>query len=168
MTYNSCILLLLLIGGISTGLPIHFWCSSKARESIMHLQTNNCSKSDVLPSPVLMPYVGINLTEWENKTLQQKHAEVLEAFQQFDVLIQNETSLQCLKRLKNYVAIVKDAPVQKDNVTFTLHPRQTTRGETVGDVLKQYETLIKGKLNYFAQDLQLADRQNIRHKGSIQ
>ncbi|XP_078812675.1 uncharacterized protein LOC144996833 isoform X2 [Oryzias latipes] len=167
MAYSSCILLLLrlLIGGISTNLPqVHarpnnFWCNSVARKNMSVAEKVECNKTDVLPSPVLMPSVELNLNEWENKTLQQKQAEILEALQLFDLVINNETSLQCMRtlRIKNYMIIVKKAPIQKDNLTPPHHPQKTKEGKTIGEVLDQYKTLIKKKLNLFAQDLQLSN-----------
>uniref|UniRef100_A0A3Q1GBM9 Thrombopoietin-like n=1 Tax=Acanthochromis polyacanthus TaxID=80966 RepID=A0A3Q1GBM9_9TELE len=129
MAYSR--LLLLLIGVISTHLPevharpIDFWCKNDSRKKMIEMiaEWADCVTSDTLPSPVQLPCVGFRMTEWTNKTLQQKRAEVLGALQVFEGGVQSvmsQVTLPCqtslLEKLKNsirnYLAIVKTLPIQ--------------------------------------------------------
>ncbi|XP_049432936.1 thrombopoietin isoform X2 [Epinephelus fuscoguttatus] len=133
MAYSR--LLLLLIGVISCHLPEiqarpnNFWCSPQARKTMerktegLRKDMATCVGENMLPSPVQLPCVSINTTEWANKTLRQKHAEVVEALQVFQGGVQgakDQTTSGCLMSLleklehliKNYLVIVSSVQIQ--------------------------------------------------------
>ncbi|XP_075330212.1 thrombopoietin-like [Odontesthes bonariensis] len=173
MAYSR--LLLLLIGVVSTNLPeVHtkptdFWCNFNARKKIMDKIDNkaqaDCVGSDVLPSPVQLPCEGMNIAEWKNKTLQQKHAEVLEALQVFQHGVQrvrNQTSLDCQASLLEglersitfHVNIVSKVHVQNDDFTSSHPPAEKCHNKTSHrEVVTIYKQLLRGKLFRLATDL---------------
>ncbi|KAM6932969.1 uncharacterized protein FYW49_001364 [Xenentodon cancila] len=173
MAYSR-LLLLLLIEALSTYLPevnarpIDFWCNKKDRlriEEMIHEMDKTDCRLDVLHSPVQLPCVEINTEEWANKTFQQKHAEVLEAFQVFEDGVQhirNQSSLQCqtsfLDELQhsitNYVNIVSEVHIQNDDQPSSYPLGQICDSKTsLHGVLKVYKRLLRGKLTRFAVDL---------------
>ncbi|XP_078023489.1 uncharacterized protein LOC144462773 isoform X3 [Epinephelus lanceolatus] len=109
--------------------PTDFWCNPQARKT-MERKTEGlrkdmaaCVGENTLPSPVQLPCVSINTTEWANKTLRQKHAEVVEALQVFQDGVQgakDQTTSGCLTSLleklehhiTNYLAIVSSVQIQ--------------------------------------------------------
>lgn len=125
-----------------------------------------CVGENMLPSPVQLPCVSINTTEWANKTLRQKHAEVVEALQVFQGGVQgakDQTTSGCLTSLleklehhiTNYLAIVSSVQIQDDTVTPSQSAAQNcSSSSSTNEVLKQYENLLQGKLERFATDLQ--------------
>ncbi|XP_078023488.1 uncharacterized protein LOC144462773 isoform X2 [Epinephelus lanceolatus] len=170
-------LLLLLIGVISCHLPevqarpTDFWCNPQARKT-MERKTEGlrkdmaaCVGENTLPSPVQLPCVSINTTEWANKTLRQKHAEVVEALQVFQDGVQgakDQTTSGCLTSLleklehhiTNYLAIVSSVQIQDDTVTPSQSAAQNcSSSSSTNEVLKQYENLLQGKLERFVADL---------------
>lgn len=171
-------LLLLLIGVISSHLPdvqakpITFWCNSESRKHMENKieQTEKdmagCVGSDTLPSPVQLPFVGVQPAEWANKTLQQKCAEVVGALRMLQDGVQratNQTSSQCqtsllgdLERsIRNHLAIINSLQIQNDTAT-PAQPAETilSSSSSLKDVLTRFRSLLKGKLNRLANDLQ--------------
>uniref|UniRef100_A0AAQ4P6Y5 Uncharacterized protein n=1 Tax=Gasterosteus aculeatus aculeatus TaxID=481459 RepID=A0AAQ4P6Y5_GASAC len=122
--------LLLLIGGICSvqAGPTDFWCNRQVRKTmekeIVALCTQvACVGADTLDSPVQLPCVMLHASEWENKTLQQKSAEVVEALRVFwdgVRVAKNQSTSECqtslLEKLErhmaNYVAIVSRLQMQ--------------------------------------------------------
>ncbi|KAM9733189.1 thrombopoietin-like isoform 1-T1 [Menidia menidia] len=167
MACSRC--LLLLIGVISIYLPeahtraVDFWCNVHVRQKMLERIDSRAGGgcSDVLPSPVQLPCVGINVAEWRNKTLQQKHAEVLEALQLFQHGVQhvrNQTSLKCLERLErsitDHVNIVSNVLVQNDDLIYPHQPAEMCPNKTSpSEVVTAYKRLLNGKLNRLAMDL---------------
>ncbi|XP_034557334.1 uncharacterized protein LOC117825544 [Notolabrus celidotus] len=173
----SGLLLLLLIGVISCHLPgvqarpIDFWCNREARKHMgkavegLKKEMADCVGSHMLPSPLQLPCVWVQPAEWANKTLQQKRAEVLGAFQVFRDGVHgaaNQTTLQCqtslLERLghhvTNYVGLVSSLQIQNDMGTSSQPAAQNCPPErSLKKVLEQYGRLLKGKLERFAVDL---------------
>lgn len=178
-SYLLCVppgLLLLLIGAISfhlpkvQGRPTDFWCNSNVRkdmvERLVELKKEmaHCVGSDKLSSPIQLPCVWIRVAEWANKTLQQKHAEVVGALQGFRDGVHgvNTTTMHCqtsvLKRLRNnignYLAIVNMSSIQHDTVTPSHSAVQNCSStSSLMRVLEMYRNLLQGKLEYFAIDL---------------
>lgn len=173
MAYSR-LLLLLIIGVISNHLPqvharpIDFWCKNDARKMMMMMIEDKvmCVGSDVLPSPMQLPCVGVHAAEWANKTLGEKRAEVLGALQVFQGGLQgvrSQVTLQCqtslLQRLErsvaNYLTIVRRLHLQSDDLASSHSAVQNCSSETsLNNVLKQYRNLLAGKLDRFAVDLQ--------------
>lgn len=173
MAYSR--LLLLLMGVISTYLPevqtrhIDFWCNRQARKFMetmidrLKRDMADCVGSDVLSSPVQLPCVWVHTTEWANKTLQQKYAEVVGALQMFQDGVRNQTTQQCqsllLRRLElhitNYLDIVNRLQIQNGTVTPPQSAVQNCPSQTsLSKVLDQLTKLLMGKLEYLAIDLQ--------------
>lgn len=167
-------LLLLLIGVISTHLPeVHarpkdFWCKNDSRKRMMERIADWAGSvtSDTLPSPVQIPCVGLNTTEWTNKTVQQKRAEVLGTLQVFKDGVQSVKSnvtLPCqtslLEKLeisiRNYLAIVNTLPIQSDDLTPSQPAVKNCPSQTsLSKVLGEYRRLLAGKMEYLFVDLQ--------------
>lgn len=123
----------------------------------------DCVGSDTLSSPVQLPCVWVHETEWANKTLQQKHAEVVGAFQMFQDGVRNQTAQQCqtplLERLgnhiTNYLVIVNKLQIQNGTVTPSQSAVQNCSSQTsLSKVLEQLKRLLRGKLEHLALDLQ--------------
>uniref|UniRef100_A0A3Q1HTX9 Thrombopoietin-like n=1 Tax=Acanthochromis polyacanthus TaxID=80966 RepID=A0A3Q1HTX9_9TELE len=171
MAYSR--LLLLLIGVISTHLPevharpIDFWCKNDSRKKMIEMiaEWADCVTSDTLPSPVQLPCVGFRMTEWTNKTLQQKRAEVLGALQVFEGGVQSvmsQVTLPCqtslLEKLKNsirnYLAIVKTLPIQSDDLTPSHSAVMNCSQNSLNKVLGHYRRLLIGKVEHLFVDLQ--------------
>ncbi|KAL7400157.1 hypothetical protein ABVT39_007332 [Epinephelus coioides] len=175
MAYSR--LLLLLIGVISCHLPevqarpTDFRCNPQARK-IMERKTEGlridmaaCVGENTLPSPVQLPCVSINTTEWANKTLQQKRAEVVEALEVFQDGVQgakDQNTSGCLTSLleklehhiTNYLVIVRSVQIQDDTVTPSQSAAQNcSSSSSTNEVLKQFENLLQGKLELFVADL---------------
>ncbi|CAK6965439.1 uncharacterized protein LOC119490812 isoform X1 [Scomber scombrus] len=170
-------LLLLLLGLFSShppevqARPTDFWCNRQERKRMeqrtfedLKKDMADCVGSDVLSSTVQLPSVRLHVAEWENKTLQQKHAEVLGALQVFQAwMATNQTTLQCqsslLKKLQrqitNHLLIVNQIPKQIDAVVPSENTIQESTSQTrLKKVLDQYEKLIKVKLERLAKDLE--------------
>ncbi|XP_034404817.1 thrombopoietin [Cyclopterus lumpus] len=170
MDYSS---LLLLIGVISSvpARPTDFWCNRQARKNMekttegLSADVVTCVGADTLPSPVQLPCVLVHATQWANKTLQQKRAEVFGALRVFLDGVQgakNRSTSKCqtslLGRLErhvtNYVAIVGGLRVRNGTTTPPRRAVQTCSSVTsTSSVLKQYGNLLKGKLERLAVDL---------------
>ncbi|XP_069548038.1 thrombopoietin [Brachyistius frenatus] len=173
MAYSR-LLLLLLIGVISTHLPeanarpIDFWCKNERRKKMMEMIVDKaeCEGSDALPAPVQLPCVQVHAAEWANKTLPQKREEVLAALQVFQSGVQavrKQITLQChtslLKRLEhsvaNYLIIISTRQIQSDDSPFSHSAAQNCSSQTsLNKVLTQYRNLLIGKLERLAVDLQ--------------
>ncbi|XP_059186733.1 uncharacterized protein LOC131969644 isoform X2 [Centropristis striata] len=194
MAYS--ILMLLLMGVISSYLPRvqarpqDFWRGPQAKthmkrtiEELTVLTTQAaCVGSDMLPTPVQIPCVFVNTTEWENKTLQQKCAEVVSTFQVFQHGVQgakNGTTSKCQisfleqleHRILNYLAILNRLQIQTDTVTSSHPAVQSCSSQThsVKGVLKQFEKLLKGKLSRLTDDLKdntKSERQGNQNQGT--
>lgn len=147
----------------------------------MTAETADCGGFDELPSPVQIPDVGLNVTEWTNKTLQQKHAEVLGALQVFQDGVQNvssqvtlpchNTSLNRLERsIGNYLAIFNEPPIQIDDLTPHSAVENCPSQTSLNKVLKEYRMLLVGKLESYVKDLQdtvcREESRTISNKGS--
>lgn len=169
--------LLLLVGVISFHIykvqagPIDFWCNCQARKNMekrtdgLEKEMANCVGSDTLSSPVQLPCVLVNTSEWALKTLQQKHAEVFGDLLGFQDTVQgtrNQTT-QCqmsvLERLqhliKNYLLIVRKLPIQNDSAMSPHSGVQNCSSQTtLSKVLPQFRNLLKGKMKRLAMDLQ--------------
>lgn len=171
MAYSR--LLLLLIGVISTHLPevharsIGFWCNNDARKRMMEKIADfaGLDTPDTLPSPVQIPCVGLNTTEWTNKTLQQKRAEVLGTLQVFKDGVQSAKSnvtepqsslLEKLeKSIRHYLVIVNTVPIQSDDLTPSQSAVKNCSSQTsLSKVLEEYRQLLIGKVKYLFVDLQ--------------
>ncbi|XP_040037653.1 thrombopoietin isoform X6 [Gasterosteus aculeatus] len=165
--------LLLLIGGICSvqAGPTDFWCNRQVRKTmekeIVGLRADMvaCVGADTLDSPVQLPCVMLHASEWENKTLQQKSAEVVEALRVFwdgVRVAKNQSTSECqtslLEKLErhmaNYVAIVSRLQMQSGAGTPPpSSPRSCSSVTSTSEVLKQYGNLLRGKLERLAADL---------------
>lgn len=176
MAYSR--LLLLMIGVIATLLPqlwarpTDFWCNCQARKSmerrIEGMQTDvvHCVGSDTLSSPAQLPCVWVHTAEWANKTLQEKRAEVSETLQVFQDVVQgakSQATLSCQtsllesieRHISNYQAIISRLQIESDSATASNSSVQSCfRGTSLSEVLEQYRTLVRGKLEHLATDLQ--------------
>ncbi|XP_030298186.1 thrombopoietin isoform X2 [Sparus aurata] len=175
MAYSR--LLLLLIGVITSHLPevqaapIDFWCNSPDRKMMANMIDGlkdgmaGCVGPDTLSSPVQLPNVGLSMAEWANKTIQQKHSEVIGALKMFQDGVQgarDQTTVQCqtqmLERLRqsiaNYLVIINRLQIQNDTGTPSHSAVQGSSHTSLNKVLDQFRLLLKGKLEYFAIDLQ--------------
>ncbi|KAL6105014.1 uncharacterized protein ACO6RY_06629 [Pungitius sinensis] len=170
MAYSR--LLLLLIGGICSvhAGPTDFWYNHPVRRNmvkeIVGLREDMvaCVGADTLHSPVQLPCVMVHATEWANKTLQQKSAEVVEALRMFRDGVQvtkNHSTSECqtslLEKLQrhitNYVAIVRWLQIQSGAVTPPPpSPQSCSSVNSTSEVLKQYGNLLRGKLERLAID----------------
>ncbi|XP_077962969.1 thrombopoietin isoform X3 [Gasterosteus aculeatus] len=124
-----------------------------------------CVGADTLDSPVQLPCVMLHASEWENKTLQQKSAEVVEALRVFwdgVRVAKNQSTSECqtslLEKLErhmaNYVAIVSRLQMQSGAGTPPpSSPRSCSSVTSTSEVLKQYGNLLRGKLERLAADL---------------
>lgn len=173
MAYSR--LLLLLIGMISSHLPgvqtrhIDFWCNQDSRRNmgkmVEGLKKNmaDCVGSHTLPAPLQLPCVWVQPVKWANKTLQQKHAEVLGALRVFEDGVHmemNQTTSQCQTsllerighRVTNYVALVNSLHLQEDSGSPPAVQNCSSQ-TSLKKVLEHFEKLLKGKLERLAIDL---------------
>lgn len=166
MAHSRLLLLLLLTGMIFTHRPeVHAtslslqFCKKCVRDELMNRfkkQVLKCSVSEKLPSSVRL-CTAIQPAEWNNKTLQEKHAEVLASLQMLhDGLEQAKTNQSCLADLRaivrNYVILVKNN-VQSGLVTASPSVVQHCSNETtLKKVLDGSKQLLKGKLELFAKE----------------
>ncbi|XP_067450092.1 thrombopoietin-like [Thunnus thynnus] len=168
-------LLLLLLGVFSSHLsevqarPTDFWCNYQERKKMeqrtleeLKRDIADCGGSDTLPSPVQLPGVRFRVAEWANKTLQQRHAEVLGALQVLQDGVRvatNQTTSKCQSsllqklehRIANHLLIVNQIQPQNNTVTPSESTVQNSTSQT-RKVLDQYEKLLKGKLERLAID----------------
>ncbi|XP_068441935.1 thrombopoietin [Clinocottus analis] len=171
MAYSR--LLLLLIGAILSvrARPADFWCNRQARKNMENVieglsaDVATCVGADTLPSPVQLPCVLVHATEWANKTLQQKRAEVLEALRVFREGVRaakSQSTSECqtsvLERLErhiaNYLAIVAGLHIRDGSTTPSPPAGQTCSSmSSTSKLLKNYGNLLKGKLDRLAVDL---------------
>ncbi|KAM3616668.1 uncharacterized protein V6R79_021505 [Siganus canaliculatus] len=168
--------LLLLVGVISFHIykvqagPIDFWCKCQARKNMekrtdgLQKEMANCVGSGTLSSPVQLPCVLVNTSEWALKTLQQKHAEVFGDLLGFQDTVQgarNQTTpcqMSVLERLQhlitNYLLIVRKLPIQND---LAMPPHSEVQNcssqTTLSKVLPQFKNLLTGKMKRLAVDL---------------
>ncbi|MEQ2226350.1 hypothetical protein ILYODFUR_026600 [Ilyodon furcidens] len=173
MAYSRLLLLLLIGATVPHLLQVHarpadFWCDTNTRLSLMLNFKDEGNCPDVLPSPFLVPCVGLNLLEWENKTLQEKKAEVLENFQVFQDGIWhvgNQSNLECQAWVETFkhnvlqfVKIVSRVHKQNDGSTPPRTPTQKCGEKNkLSEVLKIYRKLTRGKLEYLAIDIRETD-----------
>ncbi|XP_029373243.1 thrombopoietin isoform X2 [Echeneis naucrates] len=167
-------LMLLLIGVISSHLPevhsrpVDFWCRTQARGNMQQMIEDlrkAAARCDSLPSPVQLPSVKMNVALWGRKTTQHKRAELvgtIRAFQdgvqeaRVNVTSQCQTSvLEKLEhRIRNDLLILNSSHIQTDTVTSPpARADFSSQTNKLSEVLKQYELLLKGKLNHFAIDV---------------
>lgn len=172
MAYSR--LLLLLMGVISTQMPnvqaraIDFWCKNDKRKNMMEMIEDkiDCNASDTFSSPVQLPCVGIQATDWANKTLCQKRLEVLGDLEKFKGGVQDmktQATSQChtsvLKRLErniiNHWTIVSSLQIQNDNFTTSPPEVQNCSNQTsLNQMLREYRRFLRGKLDRLAVDVQ--------------
>lgn len=163
------LLLLLLIGATVNQLPqVHarpadFWCNHSIRQGLMASFEDKGNCKEVLSSPVPVPCVGLNLVEWENKTLEEKRAEVLGNFQVFQDAVQhvrNQTSSDCHTFLETfehnilqYVKIVSRVHRQNNGFAPSQAQTRTCAGKNkLSEVWNTYTRLIRGKLRQLVED----------------
>ncbi|KAM8902631.1 thrombopoietin isoform 2-T2 [Spinachia spinachia] len=151
--------------------PADFWCNHQVRRNMgkeivgMRADVLACVGADTLRSPVPLPCVMVHATEWADKTLQQKCAEVVEALREFRGGVQgtkNQSTSECQasllekleRHISNYVAIVSRLQVQSGAVTPPPSPpRSCSSVNSTSEVLKRYGNLLRGKLERLAIDL---------------
>ncbi|XP_062329820.1 erythropoietin-like isoform X2 [Osmerus eperlanus] len=149
--------------------PIDFVCDVRARRNMnnvkdLEVAMASCSGSEQLPSPVPVPCVFIHKAIWENKSLQQKHAEVRWALEVLlnsvnQVWIQSpqgscqSSLLEGLEHgVKNHLHIVNGLGIQGD--TGDSRPACFSQEtQSVSQILRLYGRLLQGKLECLSRDL---------------
>ncbi|KAL3992336.1 serine/threonine-protein kinase NIM1 [Sarotherodon galilaeus] len=169
MAHSRLLLLLLLTGMIFTHRPeVHArsqslqFCRKCVRNALMkrfEMQVLKCSGSNELPSSVRL-CTAIQPIEWNNKTFQEKHADVLASLQMLhdglEQAMKNRTTPSCLVNLRvivqNYLILVKNN-FQSGLVTASPSAVQHCSNETtLNKVVNGSKQLLKGKLEIFAKE----------------
>uniref|UniRef100_A0A3P8YG03 Thrombopoietin n=1 Tax=Esox lucius TaxID=8010 RepID=A0A3P8YG03_ESOLU len=170
---------LLLLFLISSELPniqtrsTDFVCNARVRRNMNNLKDLEvamvgCSGSDQLPSTLQLPCVGILKASWDQKSLQQKHAEVKWGLQvlldsvgrvrELAKLSCQSSLLERLKhRVKNNLHIVTDLDTMGEEEAAVSDPNPDCLGQrsnSLTQVLHVYDRLLRGKLEWLFLDLQ--------------
>ncbi|KAJ7990621.1 hypothetical protein DPEC_G00302290 [Dallia pectoralis] len=170
---------LLLLFLISSELPkvqtraIDFVCNTADRRNMnnakdLEVAMVGCSGSDALPVTLQLPCVGILKASWDQKSLQQKSAEVIRAL---EVLsngvgkVRAQAKLSCQSsvlerlehRVKNYLHIVINLGTmgkEEATVSTPVLDCPVQQSQSLAQVLKLYNSLLQGKVEQLIKDLQ--------------
>ncbi|XP_064158773.1 thrombopoietin-like isoform X1 [Anguilla rostrata] len=173
MDLNRALLLLLYMAAsevqdIQTR-PIDFVCDYQARRSMNKVEEiksamGECDGSDLLPSAIPLPCVGINMGAWRKKSLQQKRGQVLaalkvltEGLKMVRAKTQNGCQSTLLERLEhsvtNYLHIVMNLDILQDKGEGQDFACQSRNTLNLDQVLMQYNKLLSGMLEMFMLEL---------------
>ncbi|KAJ8410678.1 hypothetical protein AAFF_G00186350 [Aldrovandia affinis] len=151
--------------------PIDFVCDYQTRRGLNKVEEikaamGECHGSSLLPSSIQLPCVGINMETWGKTSLQEKRGQVwaalkalAEGLQRVRAQSQHGCQSTVLEQLEhsvtNYLHIVMhlEDMGKGEGLDLACQGRHT---QHLDQVLKQYNLLLVGKLEYFV--LELTDR----------
>lgn len=151
--------------------PIDFVCDSDARIMLNKVkdfqeEMKDCSAVDALPFSIQLPCVGIHKQTWERKSVHEWRAEILlslgtlaQDVQSARTLSQPGCRLTLLERLEhninNYLLVVKLLHIEQgEQVGHQAEGCQGQRSTDLGLVLKNFELLLTGKLEWLIAEME--------------
>ncbi|XP_028833518.1 thrombopoietin isoform X1 [Denticeps clupeoides] len=141
--------------------PADFVCDGDTRVKMnqvkeLEAMVAECSSVNPLPSQIHLPRTRINVAAWKRKSVHEKRGEILLSLETLvqDVkaarkLVESGCGSSMLERLehsaKNYLHIAEPGNVDS--------PSQNKQTQDIGQVLKYFGQLLKGRLEWLIGDL---------------